>query len=261
MGDDLHHFPWRICLAGGWLDQPWVSKLHPGSVIVVNVHPHEMFKTRSGLATSTRTVGTKLWGTDKGGEPPDDNPMKLARFLFNCENPIDCEYVSGSQDALGLMLPGINQLNYDGKYWPKSVDSVTDHDTVKWLENVLWVVPLPSRPQGYNPLKTQHLSEENAAKIAKGSSLAWQGIKTRSASLLGTGLTTTMQGWSDLLPETVPSYSHSWYQPYTGAPYNGCLFSGAGGGFLLVVSENETELLRKTAFKVSIKTTPWMSKM
>lgn len=54
---DLRGFPWRICLAGGWLDQPWVSQICPGSCIVVNVHPHEQFKTRSGLATSTRTYG------------------------------------------------------------------------------------------------------------------------------------------------------------------------------------------------------------
>eukprot|EP01050_Picozoa_sp_SAG11_P012080 SAG11_NODE_1320_length_5208_cov_5.188687_7_plen_260_part_00 len=54
---DLRGFPWRICLAGGWLDQPWVSQITPGPVIVVNVHPHDQFKTRSGLATSTRTYG------------------------------------------------------------------------------------------------------------------------------------------------------------------------------------------------------------
>jgi cytidyltransferase-like protein len=24
-------FPYRLCLAGGWIDQPWVSEIHPGS--------------------------------------------------------------------------------------------------------------------------------------------------------------------------------------------------------------------------------------
>eukprot|EP00656_Telonema_subtile_P039845 TRINITY_DN44928_c0_g1_i2.p1 TRINITY_DN44928_c0_g1~~TRINITY_DN44928_c0_g1_i2.p1 ORF type:complete len:262 (+),score=51.25 TRINITY_DN44928_c0_g1_i2:175-960(+) len=43
--EDLHAFPWRVCLAGGWLDQPWVSSISPGSTIVVNVKAHPKFKT------------------------------------------------------------------------------------------------------------------------------------------------------------------------------------------------------------------------
>jgi len=84
--DDLNAFPWRICLAGGWLDQPWVSSVFPGSVIVVNIKPHPMFKVRSGLATSTRQAGIKLWG--RGLKPPKDTPpLLLARMLFGAENP------------------------------------------------------------------------------------------------------------------------------------------------------------------------------
>eukprot|EP01060_Flectonema_neradi_P012963 TRINITY_DN1975_c1_g1_i1.p1 TRINITY_DN1975_c1_g1~~TRINITY_DN1975_c1_g1_i1.p1 ORF type:complete len:261 (+),score=36.09 TRINITY_DN1975_c1_g1_i1:40-822(+) len=258
---DLYHFPWRICLAGGWLDQPWCSKLCPGPVIVVNIHPHPMFKTRSGLATSTRKVGIALWGTDHGGKPPAKKASELARFLFNCENPVDCKYVSGSQDALGLMLPGISRLDYNGKYWPAETTTISDPETVAWLEEVLWLIPLPSRPDGYNPLKEQHLTEENAKKIADASTLAWEGILKKDSKLLGKGLTGTMSGWSALLPETVPSYSREWYQPFTGSEYDGCLFSGAGGGFLLVVSSTETALLKEKGFKISIKTTPWMSKL
>ena len=29
-------FPYRICIAGGWMDQPWVSEVYPGSVVVAN---------------------------------------------------------------------------------------------------------------------------------------------------------------------------------------------------------------------------------
>ena len=237
---------------------PPPQELHPGGVVVVNIHPCQQFKTRSGLATSTRTVGIRLWGTDKGGSPPEGtDPLQLARFLFNCENPVDCEYVSGSQDALGLMLPGINQLNYDGKYWPKSVDRITDASSARWLEEVLWVVPLPSRPPGYNPLKVKNITAANAKIIAEGSELTWQGIKAKCPRTLGKGLTRTREGWEKLLPETVPAYSRDWFAPFMGAPYHGCLFSGAGGGFLLVISEEKTPLLAERAFKVNINTTPW----
>jgi cytidyltransferase-like protein len=32
-------FPYRLCLAGGWIDQPWVSKIYPGSVVVAQIWP------------------------------------------------------------------------------------------------------------------------------------------------------------------------------------------------------------------------------
>ena len=69
-------FPWRICLAGGWLDQPWVSELHPGCVITVNVKHNKEFKTRSGLGTSSRQCGIKLWG---GKKPTGMTPVEAAK--------------------------------------------------------------------------------------------------------------------------------------------------------------------------------------
>ena len=33
-------FPYRICLAGGWMDQPWVSTIHPGTVVVAVHYSH-----------------------------------------------------------------------------------------------------------------------------------------------------------------------------------------------------------------------------
>ena len=30
-------FPYRLCLAGGWIDQPWVSEIHPGSAVVAQI--------------------------------------------------------------------------------------------------------------------------------------------------------------------------------------------------------------------------------
>ena len=38
--------PFRICLAGGWLDQPWMSKIAPGPVVVLNSYPTVDFNLR-----------------------------------------------------------------------------------------------------------------------------------------------------------------------------------------------------------------------
>ncbi|KAG8467645.1 hypothetical protein KFE25_006697 [Diacronema lutheri] len=240
--DDLRAFPWRICLAGGWLDQPWVSQLHAGPVIVVNVRPHPAFKTRSGLATSTRALGIELWGTRAGGTPPRDvTPERLARLLFNVENPVGCAYVSGSQDALGLMLPGVNRLDYAGGFWPERIERVESEASVAWLERVLRLVPMPARPAGYDPLVRKNLSADGVRRLAAASEQAWTAIRTRDAPMLGAALTRTMAAWRELLPETVPTGSDELVAPYA-QRHHGCLFSGAGGGFLLVVTEEADEV-------------------
>ena len=51
--------PYRLALAGGWIDQPFVSKFYPsppGSMVVVSLKPIFRFMDRSGIATGTRTV-------------------------------------------------------------------------------------------------------------------------------------------------------------------------------------------------------------
>jgi len=249
--EDLHAFPWRICLAGGWLDQPWVSSIHPGCTIVVNVKPHENFKTRSGLATSTRAYGQELWNTRLGGSPPDLAPERLARLLFGVENPVDCQYVSGSQDALGLMLPGINRLDYAGEFWPQNIVSVTSEEICSWLERVLWLVALPSRPDGYDPLVTKNVTPAVVQRLAAASNQAWDAVVNQDAVGLGLALSSTMECWAEMLPETVPQGSREWVAPYKDAL--GCLFSGAGGGFLLVVSEEPV----KDGFSVQVQTCAW----
>jgi len=243
-------FPWRICLVGGWLDQQWVSKLHPGCVVTVNVKPRKEFKERSGLGTSTRKVGMKLWG--KHGPPRELSPIEAAKLLFGAENPPGSKYISGSQDHLGLLLPGINRLDYQGEFWPNQVDTIMDEKILRWLQSVLWFVPWDSRPDGYDPLKIQHLTTENAKLIADASALGWEAIKNCDTKKLGKSLTMTMKGWKALLPETVPEEMTSSWMKYEKESH-GVLFTGAGGGFLMVVSESPVT----GAFQLEINTHYW----
>lgn len=59
-------------------------------------------------------------------------------------------YVSGSQDALGIVMPGLNKYEYNGDYWPESIESNLDSDILEWLEKYIWLVPLYPRGQSYN---------------------------------------------------------------------------------------------------------------
>src|SRR5208282_2412862 len=147
--------PYRMALAGGWIDQPFVSKLDPsppGSIVVVGVEPTFRFMDRSGIATSTREVARKLWNETL----PDRDPQDLARELYASENDGKPE-PSGSQDMAGLIYPGVSRLDYDygyeGGYFPVHVESNNDPDVAHWLQDVVHMVLVAQRPAGYNPLE------------------------------------------------------------------------------------------------------------
>ena len=90
----IHQIPFRIDIAGGWLDQPYVSKHYPGSVITISLEPTIQFNERSGMAASTRRAAIDLWGP----RLPPGVPEKIAKILFCYDNPPGTEVISGSQD-------------------------------------------------------------------------------------------------------------------------------------------------------------------
>src|ERR1039457_1115889 len=122
--------PYRLDLAGGWLDQTFVGKLGAGPVLTISVEPVIEFNERSGMASSTRRRAIELWQTDI----PGGDREKLAKMLFCYENPPGTREFSGSQDALGIVLSGLNRLDYRGGYWPAKITPVEDEETLHWLE-------------------------------------------------------------------------------------------------------------------------------
>jgi len=230
-------FPYRLCLAGGWMDQPWVSKMHPGSVVVAQIWPTMDFNDRSGLATSSRKIGIQLWG-DKY---PEGDFKENAKLLFGAENPPGKMYVSGSQDQIGLLYPGINQLCYNGAYWPERIESTTKKDICDWLSDVLHLVPLEPRPDGYDPLKIMHLEKHLIRELGEAGDLCWESIIKKDVKGLGRALTNTLLSWKKILPLTVPDWVMREMETKYFPNYPGAITSGSGGGYVIVVSEKEIE--------------------
>jgi cytidyltransferase-like protein len=230
-------FPYRLCLAGGWIDQPWVSEIHPGSVVVAQIWPEMDFNDRSGLATSSRKVGIQLWGD----RYPEGAPEQNAKLLFGAENPPGKKYISGSQDHLGLLMPGVNRLYYNGGFWPEKIESSIDKDICDWLSDVIHMVPLEPRPEGYDPLEIMYLEKHLIKELGEAGDLCWESILKKDIAGLGKALTNTFLSWKKILPLTVPDWVMSEletkYFPY----YPGAITSGAGGGYVVVVSEKEIE--------------------
>jgi len=228
-------FPYRLCLAGGWIDQPWISEIHPGSVVVAQIWPTMDFNNRSGLATSSRDFGIKIWGD----RYPDGNPLENAKILFVAENPPGTKYIAGSQDHLGLLLPGVNRLHYNGEYWPDYIQSTVDKDICDWLTDVIHLVPLKPRPDGYDPLKEIHLEKHFIKDLGEAGDRCWESILLKNIRGLGKALSDTLIAWKKILPLTVPDDIMKEMETIYFTKYPGAITSGCGGGYIIVISENE----------------------
>ncbi|UCG28440.1 MAG: adenylyltransferase/cytidyltransferase family protein, partial [Bacteroidales bacterium] len=168
--------PYRIDIAGTWIDQPYVSIHHPGPAIVASLESTYDFIERSGMATSTRQKAKKLWPMGL----PFGKPEELAKMLFRYDNPPGKKEISGSQDALGIVMPGINKLYYEkNEYWPSSIESVLDEETITWLENHLYFMTLWPRPVEFNVLANTNLSEPGVKKLAEAAEKCWKAILTK----------------------------------------------------------------------------------
>ena len=230
-------FPYRICIAGGWMDQPWVSEIYPGSVVVAQLWPTIEFNDRSGMATSSRKVAIEIWGN----RYPDGDPQKNAKLLFGAENPPGSKYISGSQDHIGLLNPGISRLFYNGDYWPEKIDSTIDKETCAWLSSVLHLIPLDPRPDGYNPLKEKNLTADIVKELGNSGEQCWQSIIKKDTIGLGESMTKSFLAWKKMLPYTVPEYIMKEMEKKYFPNYAGAITSGCGGGYAVIASDNEIE--------------------
>ena len=241
--DLIGKIPYRMAFTGGWIDQPFMSKHNPaapGSMVVVALEPTGWFMTRSGMGTSTRKVALDLWG----GRLPSGDPETLVRELYAAENT-GVSAPSGSQDMAGIVYPGVNRLDYDYDYegglFPIHVESNNDPEVAHWLELVIHMVPISQRPPGYDPLGSKNLDPEWIRRLSQSGKDCFAAIVSQDSLALGASMNECMLCWETLLPHTVrhPTIAIDLKEilAYYQARYHGAMYSGCGGGYLFVVSE------------------------
>lgn len=223
--------PFRLDLAGGWLDQPFVSKYYPGPVITISLEPEIEFNDRSGMASSTRKKAIDLWHTDI----PEGDPEKLAKTLFCVENPPGTTYISGSQDSIGIVYPGVNHILYPaGNYWPEKISSITDEEKLRWIEQHLHLINLSPREGGYNVLSDTKIDENGARELAEAASDVWMAIEAMDLNAFGKGLKRSFEAQVAMFPHMLNPHIQEQIDNY--APDSlGWKISGAGGGGYLVL--------------------------
>jgi len=208
-------------------------------MVVVNLEPNFRVMDRAGCASGTRAVAMKLWK----GRLPAKAPDELVRILYHAENRGKSQ-PSGSQDMIGLIYPGISRLDYDfrheGGVFPARIESINDPRVARWLEEVLYVLPVEPRPDKYNPLGRQNLDPAWIRRLGQSGRDCFDAIRTRNLAELGASMNRCMVCWEKILPHTVQhptlkfdlkAMLRAYQREYPGAMYSGC-----GGGYLFVVS-------------------------
>lgn len=225
--------PYRIDLAGGWLDQPFVSKHHPGSVITISIEPVLEFNERSGMATSTRRTALKLWGQRLPVGPLE----KTAWTLFCCDNPPGRELISGSQDAIGIVYPGLARAHYSGAYWPDRIEHVLTEDVLRFIETHLYLLPLGPRGPEFDVLGDTHIDASRARALAIATDQCWDAISAADPRAFGKALTAAFDAQIEMFPRMVTAAVLDTIEQVRGHA-SGWKVSGAGGGgYLIAASE------------------------
>jgi cytidyltransferase-like protein len=228
------NIPFRLDLAGGWLDQPFVSKFHPGPVITISVHPDYQFNDRSGMSSSTRKKAIQLWQTDI----PEGNKEILAKTLFSFENPPGTKVISGSQDSIGIVFPGVNKLNYGKEnYWPHSIEKETNSDILEFIENNLWFITLGPRIGDFDVLSGTNINQPNAMNLANAANKCWEAIKKKDLNNFGIAFRESFEAQIAMFPNMVNPDIMEIIETYKNDALGWKLSGAGGGGYLVLVSE------------------------
>jgi cytidyltransferase-like protein len=225
--------PYRIDLAGTWIDQPYVSKYHPGWAITLSLEPIVEYNERCGMSTSTRNAAKKIWPHTL----PLGKPEKLAEMLFKFENEPGSEIISGAQDAIGICMPGLARHYYDNAYWPLNIESVHDDDILDWLEEHISMVLLWPRPKNLDLLGNTNITTPYVQKLAAAAEQAWDAILKKDLDNFASAFLNSFKAQTTLFPAMLNSDIEKVIESYKPETLAWKLAGAGGGGYLILVSE------------------------
>lgn len=231
------HIPYRIDLAGGWLDQPYVSSLYPGPVLTICIEPDYEFNDRSGMSTSSRKKAIELWSVDI----PAGNKEQLARTLFCFENPPGTKYISGSQDSIGITIPGLNKLQYNGDYWPSEIESILNEETLSWIEKHLWLIPLYPRLNNFDVLANTNINKTDAGRLSEAANKCWKAILNKDLSAFGASIKESFEAQIAMFPHMVSEDIMQLLDKYKLQALGWKLSGAGGGGYFIFVNDKPIE--------------------
>ena len=232
------HLPYRVDLAGTWIDQPYVSCFGAGWAITVSIEPTIEFMERAGMSTSTRNAARKIWPY----ELPAYNEEMLARLLFCFENDPEHEgHISGAQDAIGICMSGLCRHYYDNRYWPSQIETCHDENILSWLESHICLVPMFPRRPGTSVVKGKNVTPEKVKALTTAADQCWEAILSQDLNNFAKAFMASFDAQIAMFPammaEGVQDYINIWRDKSLAWKMTGA----GGGGYLALVVDTIPE--------------------
>ena len=230
--------PYRIDIAGTWIDQPYVSEHGAGWAITASIEPTYEFMERGGMSTSTRNAAKKIWPI----ELPAYNEEMLARMLFCFENDPENEgHVSGAQDAIGICISGLSRHYYDGHYWPERIETVHDEDVLSWLEGHVCVVPMFPRRPGCSVVEGKDITPEKVRDLTEAAARCWDAILAKDLPAFAEAFRASFEAQIAMFPAMMQPGVQEHIDRVSPHALAWKMLGAGGGGNLLLVVETVPE--------------------
>ena len=197
------------------------------------------------MSTSSRKKAIELWQTDI----PEGDKEKIAKTLFCFENPPGTAYISGSQDALGITMPGLNRFYYDKGYWPVQIEQILEADILSWIEKHIWLIPLYPRRSEYNVLANTNITEEGAKKLAEAAEECWTACKHKDTHAAGAAMKRSFEAQVNMFPHMLSEDIAKQIESYKDKALGWKISGAGGGGYLILFAEEPI----KNAIQIKIR--------
>lgn len=243
------NLPYRLDLAGTWIDQPYVSKFAPGWAITISLEPTVDFLERCGMSTSTRNAARKIWPYDL----PNEHPEKLAEMLFRYENEPGRQEISGAQDSIGICMPGLNRHYYNKGYWPKKIESCHDEAILSWLEEHIFMVLLWPRKQGLDVLQGAQIDKTGVEALAAAADACWYAIMQRDLQAFASAYRASFEAQTAMFPAMMAPGVAEVIDQYRDQALAWKMAGAGGGGYLALVCEKPLA----NAIRIKIRRKGW----
>lgn len=231
--------PYRLDLAGTWIDQPYVSCFGAGWALTISLEPTIEFMERAGMSTSTRNAAKKIWPY----QLPNDNSETLAKLLFCFENdPARQGHVSGAQDAIGICMPGLNRHYYDNNYWPERIESCQDEATLVWLESHICLIPMFPRREGVSVVAGKQVSAEGVKRLSVAADACWVAIMNKDIKAFASAFQASFEAQIAMFPSMMQPGVQEYIDIYRSQAMAWKMAGAGGGGYLALVYENEGKM-------------------
>lgn len=232
------HLPYRIDIAGTWIDQPYVSEHGAGWAITASIEPTYDFMERGGMSTSTRNAAKRIWPY----ELPAYNEEMLARLLFCFENDPENEgHISGAQDAIGICIAGLSRHYYDSHYWPEKIETIHNEDILSWLENHVCVVPMFPRRQGCSVVEGKDINPEKVHALTAAAENCWNAIMAKDLDAFAKAFLDSFNAQIAMFPAMMQPGVQEYIDCWKGKALAWKMLGAGGGGNLLLVVDKIPE--------------------